>query len=225
MNPNLLNSPELDELARLVAWSHDDRKVVYHGTRFGQTIIDANALLSGFRGLPFISFTASPRVAAYWSLIERPGDEGRGAVLVIDRKALVRYLGRFALQPAKTKLGVGPGGIVDDTEGQLWHQDVPNLQKVMLAHAEIRHGTVVRHDFLEGRWASHKVKLSPNFIPLVRAVSIEYEQRMGRLIEARREPWPGGPVGMPTVTFTMTDCTNFRLAALERLVTYLRTST
>ena len=78
MNRELFDMPELGEIATAITWKGDSRKVVYHGTRFGQTIMDANALIFGARGLPMISFTSLPRVAAYWALMERPGDEGRG---------------------------------------------------------------------------------------------------------------------------------------------------
>jgi hypothetical protein len=37
-----------------------------------------------------VSFTRSPEVAAYFALLERDDDEGRGSVFIFDRQSLER---------------------------------------------------------------------------------------------------------------------------------------
>jgi hypothetical protein len=37
-----------------------------------------------------VSFTRSPEVAAYWALLERDDDEGRGSLFIFDRQSLER---------------------------------------------------------------------------------------------------------------------------------------
>jgi hypothetical protein len=41
-------------------------------------------------GDPNVSFTRSPKVAAYWALLERDCDEGRESVFIFDRQSLER---------------------------------------------------------------------------------------------------------------------------------------
>src|SRR2546430_15769997 len=43
-------------------------------------------------GVPAVLLTRSPEVAAYWALLKRDNDEGRGSIFVFDRQSLAsRY--------------------------------------------------------------------------------------------------------------------------------------
>jgi hypothetical protein len=43
-------------------------------------------------GVPAVFLTRSPEVAAYWALLKRDNDEGRGSIFVFDRQSLTsRY--------------------------------------------------------------------------------------------------------------------------------------
>ena len=65
-----------------------DRDALYHGTRFAELILKTGVLFYSDPGDPKVSFTRSPEVAAYWALLERDYDEGRGSVFVFDRQSL-----------------------------------------------------------------------------------------------------------------------------------------
>ena len=67
-----------------------DRDVLYHGTRFAELILKTEVLFYSDPGHPKVSFTRSPEVAAYFALLERDYDEGRGSVFIFDRQSLER---------------------------------------------------------------------------------------------------------------------------------------
>ena len=80
---------ELVLLARKLATNRD---VLYHGTRYRQSILKTETLFRPEVGVDAVFFTRSPEVAAYWALLKREDDEGRGSVLVCDRQSLAsRY--------------------------------------------------------------------------------------------------------------------------------------
>jgi hypothetical protein len=64
-------------LARKMAMN---RNVLYHGTRYARSILRSGVLFTAYPGKPKVAFTRSPEVAAYWALMERFNDEGRGAI-------------------------------------------------------------------------------------------------------------------------------------------------
>jgi hypothetical protein len=67
-----------------------DRDALYHGTRYAELILKTGVLLYSDPGQPKVSFTRSPEVAAYFALLERDDDEGRGSVFIFDRQSLER---------------------------------------------------------------------------------------------------------------------------------------
>jgi hypothetical protein len=84
---------ELALLARTVA---TDRDVLYHGTRYRQSILKMEILFRPEIGVPAVFLTRSPEVAAYWALLKRDNDEGRGSIFVFDRQSLAsRYKIQF----------------------------------------------------------------------------------------------------------------------------------
>jgi hypothetical protein len=80
---------ELASAARSTAMNRD---VLYHGTRYAQLILETGVLLraKSDTGELKVSLTRSPEVAVHWASIQDPDDEGRGAVLVLDRSSLER---------------------------------------------------------------------------------------------------------------------------------------
>jgi hypothetical protein len=78
---------KLASLARKLATNRD---VLYHGTRYRQSILKTQTLLRPAVGTYTVSFTRSPEVAAYWALMVRDVDDGRGSVFIFDRQSLER---------------------------------------------------------------------------------------------------------------------------------------
>ncbi len=70
-------------LARKIAINRD---VLYHGTRYAHSILRMGVLFKA--GYTMVSFTRSPEEAAYWALLDRDNDEGRGAIFIFDRRSL-----------------------------------------------------------------------------------------------------------------------------------------
>jgi hypothetical protein len=74
--------------AREVAMNRD---VLYHGTRHAQSILKTGVLFRSLTGGdPKVCLTRSAEVAAYWALIDRDNDEGRGSIFILDRQSLER---------------------------------------------------------------------------------------------------------------------------------------
>ena len=65
---------ELALLARKLAMNRD---VLYHGTRYRQSILKTETLFCPEVGVDAVFFTRSPEVAAYWALLKRDDDESR----------------------------------------------------------------------------------------------------------------------------------------------------
>jgi hypothetical protein len=86
---------ELAWLARKLATNRD---VLYHGTRYRHSILKMEVLFRPEVGdaVFAVSLTRSPEVAAYWALLKRDNDEGRGSIFVFDRQSLAsRYKIQF----------------------------------------------------------------------------------------------------------------------------------
>ena len=64
--------------------------MLFHGTRYAELILKTKVLFrTGFSDQK-VSLTRSAEVAAYWALLDRDDDEGRGAILIFDRRSLER---------------------------------------------------------------------------------------------------------------------------------------
>jgi hypothetical protein len=63
-----------------------NRDVLYHGTRYAKLILKTGVLFHSRTG--HVCLTRSAEVAAYWALLERDDDEGRGSILILDRQSL-----------------------------------------------------------------------------------------------------------------------------------------
>jgi hypothetical protein len=85
--------PTNDE-ARLARWAREQASglsALFHGTRHLSCILSDGYLKS--TGNPaMVRFSRSADAAAYWAMMERDDDDGRGAILVFDRDRLrTRY--------------------------------------------------------------------------------------------------------------------------------------
>jgi hypothetical protein len=85
--------PAIDE-ARLTRWAREQAlglNALFHGTRHLSCIL-SDGYLKPTGNPAFIRFSRSADTAAYWAMMERDDDDGRGAILVFDRDRLrTRY--------------------------------------------------------------------------------------------------------------------------------------
>ena len=88
---------------------------LFHGTRHPNAILSSGRLACSLV-IPKIAFSRSPEEAAYWATLSRDDDEGRGAVLVFDRRQLST---RYHIQCA-----VDPGSSADEQEELIWSRHV-----------------------------------------------------------------------------------------------------
>ena len=86
--PRHINIQKRSENLRLAPGKSGNRDVLYHGTRYAQSILKTGVLLHGDQEK--VCLTRSAEVAAYWALIDRGDDEGRGSILIFDRQSLER---------------------------------------------------------------------------------------------------------------------------------------
>jgi hypothetical protein len=84
----------LANLARKVSAGRD---VLYHGTRYAQSIIRLGVLFRAECGGRQVCFTRSPEEAARWAFLDREDDEGRAAIFIFDRQSLRC---RWKIQPS-----------------------------------------------------------------------------------------------------------------------------
>ena len=107
------------------------REVLYHGTRHLRSVLRMNTLFCSYPGDKQISFTRSPEVAAYVASIERDNDEGEGAVLVFNRRALQnRY--RLDLWHDFHEMEE-----MEEMEERVWGRDIPEVQRYLLGIAMV----------------------------------------------------------------------------------------
>lgn len=218
MNREFLESSALNLFATHIAWDKDNRDVVYHGCCFGRTIGNADALIAGLRGNPFICLTRSPHVAAYWALMRVPGCDGFGTVLTLDRALLTR---QYHLVPADHMPPIDPGQCDDETEELIWDQDVTNLKSFLLSRYDVKDRDVWRQDFghgkpIEATRSVTELAVPSGFWDDVRRVATQTFMNLFPLIIVGNAP------RRPTIAFRADQCMLDRLAALERLVGYLQ---
>ena len=76
-----------------------NRDVLYHGTRYAQSILKTGVLFHSLPGSdPKVCLTRSAEVAAYWAMVDRDDDEGRGSIFIFDRQSLQRRY-KIAVNP------------------------------------------------------------------------------------------------------------------------------
>lgn len=102
--------------------------VLFHGTRFANTIATSGWLLAPTLGDRCVSFSRNPAVAIYMAALEREVDEGEGTVLVIDRNVL----------SSRYRLYSRCNGFVfrEEAEEAVW-QDVRLTRGLILAQVQL----------------------------------------------------------------------------------------
>jgi hypothetical protein len=108
-------------LARKMAMNRD---VLYHGTRYAQSILSMGILFPS----DAVSFTRSPEEAAYWALLDRDDDEGRGAILIFDRQSLHQ---RYKIEPYHDTIWDDAKRCRDEAEEAICN-DVVNVGKYLI---------------------------------------------------------------------------------------------
>ena len=81
---------EVRHLAGMARQKAMCRDVLFYGTRYAELILKRGVLFRSGLGDQKVSLTRSAEVPAYWALLDRDDDEGRGAILIFDRRSLER---------------------------------------------------------------------------------------------------------------------------------------
>jgi hypothetical protein len=82
------DNPEARALVKMARQIARGRDVLFHGTRFRNSILASGILKFSESGSFGVSFSRSPAVAAYWASLLRDDDEGNGAIFIFDRRSL-----------------------------------------------------------------------------------------------------------------------------------------
>ena len=102
---------ELAARAREVAMNRD---VLYHGTPYAKSILKTGVLLSNGGK---VCLTRSAEVAAYWTMIDRGDDEGRGSIFIFDRQSLQR---RYKVEANSEVYWHSETIFHDEAEEEIW---------------------------------------------------------------------------------------------------------
>jgi hypothetical protein len=129
--------------------------VLYHGTRYAQKILRSNELRWPDVGLSAVHFSRQLHTSAYWALLPRDDDEGKGAVFVLDRDWLAQ----------KYKLETRRDGWLDirslyppmytEAEEIVWGRDIGNLHKYLIDTIWIDESTLTGQTTKQLREAAH----------------------------------------------------------------------
>ena len=104
------------KLAAIAYHKSGQRDVLYHGTRYAQSILDTDVLFcSDIVGQ--VCLTRSPEVAAYWAMLDRDDDEGCASILVLDRQSLEKV---YELKPITEVFWQNPTLFHDEAEEEIW---------------------------------------------------------------------------------------------------------
>ena len=114
---------DLAQGARAIAGRRD---VLYHGTRYPRCLFRHNVLFSTGDQ---VAFTRSPEVAAYFSSLDRDDDEGRGAILVFDRRSLQS---RYRLEPWHDPIFDTASFRQDEMEERVWWRDIADVRRHLI---------------------------------------------------------------------------------------------
>ena len=116
---------QLARQAREVAMTRD---VLYHGTRYAELILKMGVLFPASGGC--VCLTRSAEVAAYWALLERDDDEGRGSIFILDRQSLER---RYKIEANPEAWWFSKTIFHDEAEEEIW-DNVVNVSNHLIGH-------------------------------------------------------------------------------------------
>src|SRR5262245_16014182 len=116
-----------DTVRQLAAQAHaitKVRDVLYHGTRYTRSILDSDVLFRALIGEQKVCLTRSAETAAYWAMIRHDDDEGRGAILIFDRRSLER---RYNINAVPGPYWHTQTTFHDEAEEEIW-DDVVDIR-------------------------------------------------------------------------------------------------
>ena len=104
------------------------RSVLYHGTRYTQSILDSGILFRAPFGEKKVFLTRNAEVAAYWAILQRDDDEGRGSILIFDRRSLER---RYKIIANPWPYWLTTRTFHDEAEEKIW-DDVVDVRRHLI---------------------------------------------------------------------------------------------
>jgi hypothetical protein len=104
---------ELAGMARKKAMSRD---VLYHD-RYGELIMKTGVLFRSAVGEQKVCLTRNAECAAYWALMTRDNDEGRGSIFIFDRQSLER---RYRIEATPEVYWHTETLFHDEAEEEIW---------------------------------------------------------------------------------------------------------
>jgi hypothetical protein len=116
---------QLAAQARAIA---NARNVLYHGTRYTQSILGSGVLLRAHIGEQKVCLTRSAEVAAYWAMLRRDDDEGRGSIFILDRGSLER---RHKIRANPEPYWLTKATFHDEAEEEIW-DDVVDVRRHLI---------------------------------------------------------------------------------------------
>ena len=184
------------ELAGLARKMTMNRNVLYHGTRYCQSILKTGILFRAEIGGCQVCLTRSPEVAAYWALMERDDDEGYGSILIFDRQSLEA---RYKIKCNTEVFWLTDTIFHDEAEEEIFDDVIDigdHLIKVVsgpTVRRSHRHRILNREHrrATEARLQQYLGKNRPEFTPLVRLPVSNREASWKTHLQAARRPRRG----------------------------------
>jgi hypothetical protein len=131
------------------------RPVLYHGTRFARKILKNNELGWPDEGLSAIHFSRLLHTAAYWALLPRDGDDGEGAILVLDRDRLTQSYKLESRRDEWLDLRHMYPPMYSEAEEIVWGRDIGHLHKYLVDTIWIDERTLTGKTTKQLREAAH----------------------------------------------------------------------
>jgi hypothetical protein len=104
------------------------RNVLYHGTRYTQSILDSGVLFRALIGERKVCLTRNAEVAAYWAMVRRDDDEGRGSIFIFDRRSIER---RYKIRANPRLYWLTKTTFHDEAEEEIW-DDVVDVRNHLI---------------------------------------------------------------------------------------------
>lgn len=168
---------QLAGLARKMAMQQN---VLYHGTRYAQSILRTGVLFTSDPGAP-ISLTRYPEVAAYFALLPRDDGEGRGAILIFDRERL-RH--RYRIHPVEEREVWF--GLHNEAEEELWG-DVTDVSNYLIGFIS---EPTTTHSYKTKKWnLERRMRTEARLNDLLDLVVLDWRYRSEEHIKSNLEKW------------------------------------
>lgn len=179
MNSHYFHSPQARVLATSARTICTAGGLLYHGTPASAEIMKTGALLYSGCGMPAVSFSRSPEVAAYWAVLPRDEPFEVAAVLAFSRRALQAT---YRLEPFSFFEG-SADPLEDEMEEIVFGRVVENLSRslagiVYLKRGETRCATrVLRQGSMVGWVSPPRGEVKADLLPTRGSKQRVWEQR------------------------------------------------